>query len=350
MVNVGRTGAMTPLAILQPVQVSGSIVSRATLHNEDEIRRKDVRIGDTVLVHKAGEVIPEIIKVIPEKRTGQERPFHMPDRCPICGALAYRPEGEAVTRCTGAACPAQQFEKLLHFASRGAMDIDGLGPAVISQLLERNLIKDVADLYTLRFEDLLTLDNFKEKSANNLLNAIERSKDRPFSRVLFALGIRHVGEHIADVLAEEFGSIDELEKASLEELSTVREIGPKIAESIASFFEEKSNLELIEKLRKAGVRLTSVEEEIKVGPLAGKNFVLTGRLEKYSRGDAEELIKAMGGKVSSSVSKNTDFVVVGQEPGSKYDRALKLGVTILTEEEFEAMVKAKVGEGLPKSV
>lgn len=350
VVNVGRTGAMTPLAILEPVQVSGSIVSRATLHNEDEIRRKDVRIGDTILVHKAGEVIPEIIKVIPEKRTGQERPFHMPDRCPVCGALAYRPEGEAVTRCTGAACPAQQFEKLLHFASRGAMDIDGLGPAVITQLLQRNLIKDVADLYTLKFEDLLTLENFKEKSANNLLNAIERSKDRPFSRVLFALGIRHVGEHIADVLAEEFRSIDELKKASLEELSTVREIGPKIAESIISFFEEKSNLELIEKLRKGGVRLTLVKEEVKAGSLAGKNFVLTGRLEKYSRGDAEELIKAMGGKVSSSVSKNTDYVVVGEEPGSKYDKALKLGVTILTEKEFETMLKMEVGERLLKSV
>jgi len=338
-VNVGRTGALTPTAILEPVRVAGSTISRATLHNEDEIRRKDVRIGDYVIVQKAGDVIPEIVAPIPSRRTGKEKFFQMPAYCPVCRAKVIRPEGEAVARCTGIACPAQAYEHILHFASRGAMDIEGLGSVVAAELLEKGMIKDVADIYYLTKDELLKIEHFAEKAAENLFNAIQASKDRPLSKLLFALGIRHVGAHIADVLARYFPSIDQLKNASYEQLLEIEEIGPKIAESIVVFFEQKKNLEVLEKLRQAGVKMKEVRRVQVPQKFAGLTFVLTGALSSFSREEAKEKIEQYGGRVSSSVSKKTDYVIVGEEPGSKYDKAKELGVKILNEEEFKKMLE-----------
>jgi len=333
-VSVGRTGALTPTAMLEPVRVSGSTVSRATLHNEDEIRRKDVRIGDTVIIQKAGEVIPEVVAVVKEKRTGKERPFVMPKKCAVCGAEVVRPEGEAVARCTGVACPAQLKERLFHFGARVGMDIEGLGESTINQLVESGLVKDAADLYYLDKETLAGLERMAEKSASNLIAALEASKSRPLSRLINALGIRHVGEHIAEVLAEHFPSLEELSEASLEQLSEIAEIGPKIAESIVAFFRQEQTKKLLEKLRRAGVWPRVEKVEMKKGFFTDKTVVFTGELASMSRPEAESLVKAQGGRASGSVSKKTDFVVVGTSPGSKYAKALELGLPILSEEEF----------------
>lgn len=338
-VGVGRTGTITPVAILEPVQISGSVVSRATLHNIDEIRRKDVRIGDTVLVQKAGDVIPEVVKVIKEERTGDEKIFNMPKKCPICGSNVVRLHNEVAYRCTNFSCPAQQFERILHFVSRGAMDIEGLGPSVISKLLNNKLIKDVADLYYLKFDDIYQLELFKEKSTINLLNAIDTSRKRPLDRLIYALGIRFVGSHMADVLAKNYESIDELSKASEDELLSIYEIGPHIAQSVVSFFKQSSNRKIIEKLKKANV--TTKKEVIEKLPqlLEGKSLVITGKLISYMRDEIRELIKKLGGRVSFSVSKKTDFVIVGENPGSKFEKAKKLDLKIINEEEFKKLIK-----------
>ncbi len=339
IVNVGRTGILTPVAVLEPVRISGSTVSHATLHNEDELKRKDVRIGDWVVVHKAGEIIPEIIKPIKERRTGKEKQFIMPKRCPSCGSEVIRPAGEVAVRCTSFACPAQQFEKIVHFASKGAMDIDGLGSAIVEKLLEKKLIKDASDIYYLKYEDIISLENFKEKATNNLLNAIQASKSRPLSRLLYAMGIRFVGSHIAEVLSANYKSLDDLMKASFEELSSIFEIGPRIAESIVSFFRQEQNLKIIEKLRNAGVNFLSEKKSVELRPeFEGKTFVLTGKLQSFSREKARQIIEKFGGRVSSSVSKNTDMVIVGEDPGSKLDDAKKLGISVINEEEFKKLI------------
>ncbi len=340
-VSVGRTGALTPVAVLEPVRVAGSTISRATLHNEDEIKRKDIRIGDWVVVQKAGDVIPEVVAPVPSRRTGKEKFFQMPETCPVCGSEVVRPEGEAVARCTGGIyCPAQVFEHLLHWGRRGSMDIDGLGPEVVRDLLEKGLVKNVASLYRLTREDLLKVEHFKEKSADNLFRAIQESKKRPLSRLLFALGIRHVGSHLAGVLADHFKSLDRLKKATYEELIAIPEVGPKVAESIITFFRQPHNLEVIEELRKAGVRMEEGEVAKETG-LAGLSFVFTGALKGFTREEAKELVESLGGRVSSSVSPKTTYVVVGEEPGSKLEKAKKMGVKLLTEEEFVRLINER---------
>ncbi len=338
-VQVGRTGAITPVAKLKPVHLAGVTVSRATLHNEDEIKRKGIKIKDKVKVQRAGEVIPEVVEVVKSKRSGQEKEFHMPKKCPICKGDIHRPEGEAVARCTNAACPAQIKERIRHFCTRQAMDIEHVGPAVVDQLVTKGLIKDVADLYSLKPEKLSKLERMGDKSAQNIIAAINNSKDRPFERLVYALGIRLVGKHVAAVLAQHYPKIEQLIKAKEEELSKIHEIGPKVADSVATFFKEKENQHLIEKLRKAGITLVS---KVKKGPkpLAGKSFVFTGGMEKYTRPAAEQLVRDLGGMTHSSVSKNTDYVVAGTDPGSKYDKAKKLGVKIISEQDFFKMVKS----------
>jgi len=339
IIQVGRTGALTPVAVLEPVELSGSTISRATLHNEDEIKRKDIRVGDTVFIEKAGEVIPEVIKPVKEKRTGNEKIFTMPKKCPVCGSDVVRPEDEAVSRCIGLSCSAQLKNSLHHFASRHAMNIDGLGPAVIDQLVDKKIVRDISGLYTLKIDVLANLERMGEKSAQNLLDEIEESKSNEFSRLLFGLGIRHVGRHIASLLSENFSSVDELMDAQKEEIEKIEGIGSVVAESIVLFFKDKKNREIIEKLRKNGVKMKSKVE--KKGIFSGKKFVFTGTLEKYSRSEAEGIVGSLGGSFTSSVSKNVDFVVAGKEPGSKYEKAKKLGIKIINEDEFEKMVEGK---------
>jgi DNA ligase (NAD+) len=333
-VRVGRTGALTPTAELDPVRLAGSTVSRATLHNEDIIREKDIRVGDAVLVQKAGDVIPEVVAVLPEKRTGAELEWSMPSDCPACGSPVVREEGEVAVRCLSLSCPARLLEGLIHFASRGAMDIAGLGPAVQAQLVGAGLVQNPADLYRLRYEDLVPLDRLGPKSAQNLLAAIDQSRRNPLSRLIFALGIRHVGARAARVLAQHFGSLDRLMAASEEELVAIPEIGPKIAGSITVFFAGEQNRSVIEKLVAAGVNTKARMEKGTGGPLSGKVFVLTGTLAGYTREEAKALVESLGGRVASSVSKNTDYVVTGESPGSKYEKAVALGVKVLSEEEF----------------
>ncbi|MCF6096495.1 NAD-dependent DNA ligase LigA [Thermovorax subterraneus] len=340
IVRVGRTGVLTPTAVLEPVRIAGSTVSKATLHNEDYIREKDIKIGDTVIVHKAGDVIPEVVGVVKEKRTGKERDFEMPSRCPECGAEAVRLPGEAAYRCTNSTgCPAQIKRSIEHFASRDAMDIRGLGPAIVSLLISHGLIKDAADLYYLKREDLIPLERMGEKSAANLLSAIEESKRRPLDRVIYALGIPFVGSRTASLLADAFGSMEELEKATYEDLIKVPEIGDKIAESILAFFRQEQTKALISRLKAAGVSMEAKKKEEGPKPLEGLTFVLTGTLEKYTRQQATELIEKLGGKVTGSVSKKTDYVIVGKDPGSKYEKALNLGIKILNEDEFEELIE-----------
>jgi DNA ligase (NAD+) len=340
IVRVGRTGVLTPTAVLEPVRIAGSTVSKATLHNEDYIREKDIKIGDTVIVHKAGDVIPEVVGVVKEKRTGKERDFEMPRRCPECGSEAVRLPGEAAYRCTNSTgCPAQIKRSIEHFASRDAMDIRGLGPAIVSLLISQGLIKDAADLYYLKREDLLPLERMGEKSAANLLSAIEESKKRPLDRVIYALGIPFVGSRTASLLADAFGSMEELEKATYGDLIKVPEIGEKIAESILAFFRQEQTKALISRLKAAGVNMEAKKKKEGPKPLEGLTFVLTGALEKYTRQQATELIEKLGGKVTGSVSKKTDYVVVGKDPGSKYEKALKLGIKILNEAEFEELLE-----------
>jgi DNA ligase (NAD+) len=336
-INVGRTGSLNPYAILEPVRVGGVVISSAALHNEEDIHRKDIRVGDWVVVQRAGEVIPEIVEPIVSRRTGKEKIFHMPGRCPVCGSEVIKPEGEAMHRCTNAACPSQALERIKHFVSRGAMDIDGVGEKLCQALFEAGLVKDAADLYYLTREQLLGLERMADKSASNVLSSIERSKDRPLARVIFALGILHVGDQYAELLAEHFASIDALAKASQEDLLSLPSIGPRIAESIAAFFRQEGNRQIIKKLKKAKVKLK--REEVKEAkpeklPLAGLEFVLTGKLESFSRLEAEAKIKALGGKAGSDVTRKTSYVVVGADPGSKLAKAEKLGVKTLSEAEF----------------
>jgi len=321
------------------VQVGGVTVSRSTLHNMDEVQRLGVQIGDTVLIERAGEVIPHVLKVVKEGKN--RRPFVMPKECPVCGTKIHKAEGEVAYRCVNAACPAKLKESLLHFAGRHAMNIDGLGAKIVDQLVDKGLVKDFADLYSLKLEQLAGLERMAEKSAQNLLDEIEASKSNSLARLIYALGIPFVGERTAQLLAEHFGSLDKLASAPVEELSEVPEVGPKVAASIVEFFSEPANRKLVEKLRKAGLRFTEERKAPRDSRLAGKTFVFTGALAHRSREGAEELVVSHGGKVSSSVSKKTDYVVVGTEPGSKYDKAKSLGVTILDETQFEKLLASK---------
>ncbi len=337
-VNVGRTGAVTPMAVMEPVEVGGVTVSRATLHNEDEVRRKDVRVGDWVLVQRAGDVIPEVVKVITEKRTGQEKPFRMPSHCPVCGTALVRPPGEAVTRCPNPDCTGALRRAILHFASKTAMDIDGLGEKIIDQLMENGLVRSIPDLYRLTEADLIPLERFAEKSAANLVAAIQGSKAVPLARFIYALGIRYVGEATAQLLAQHFGSLERLRQASLEELLAVEGVGPQVAGSIREFFASDRHQRLIDDLLQLGVQPLPPAKPV-AQPLAGKTFVFTGGLSGFSREEAKNLVTARGGKVSSSVSAKTDYVVVGAEPGSKLAKARELGVTILDEAAFRALLE-----------
>ncbi len=339
IVQVGRTGALTPVAVLEPVQVGGVTVSRSTLHNMDEVERLGLQIGDTVLIERAGEVIPHVLRVVKEGK--HRKPFRMPKHCPECGSTIHKSEDEVAYRCVNAACPAKRKESLLHFASRHAMNIDGLGEKIVDQLVDKGLVKDVADLYVLKEDEVAALDRMAEKSAQNLLEEIEGSKKNSLSRLIYALGIRFVGERTGQLLAEHFSSLEELAAADEEQLVAVNEVGPKVAAAIAEFFSEPANRQLIKKLHKAGVHPTAEKREVKSQKLAGKSFVFTGGLANRSREEAGELVQQHGGKVSGSVSKKTDYVVVGTDPGSKYDKAKELGVTILTETEYEKLLGLK---------
>ena len=339
IVQVGRTGALTPVAMLEPVQVGGVTVSRSTLHNMDEVERLGVQIGDTVLIERAGEVIPHVLKVVKEGKN--RKPFRMPKNCPECHSAIHHVEGEVAYRCVNAACPAKLKESLLHYASRHAMNIDGLGDKIVDQLVDKGLVKDVADLYALKEGDVAALERMAEKSAQNLLEEIEGSKKNSLARLIYALGIFSVGERTGQLLAEHFSSLEELAVAKEEQLEAVQEVGPKVAASIVEFFSEPANRQLIKRLNKAGVHPTAEKREVKSQKLAGKSFVFTGGLANRSREEAGELVQQHGGKVSGSVSKKTDYVVVGTDPGSKYDKAKELGVTILTESEFEKLLALK---------
>jgi len=334
-VQVGRTGVLTPVAEFEPVFLSGTTVTHATLHNFEEMRRKDIRVNDTVIVEKAGEIIPQVVKVIKEKRTGKEKEFPIPKECPVCGSKVVKEREEVAYRCINASCPAQIKRRIEHFASRKAMDIENLGEKIINSLVEKGLVKDFADIYFLKREDLMKLERMGEKSVTNLLNAIAESKNRPFHRLLYALGIRHVGIGIAQILANHFPSIDELAKAGEEKLSAIAGIGPIVAESIRNFFADKNNQFLIAKLKKAGVRLS---EEKRAKTLAGKTFVITGTLKNFTREKAHEIIISLGGNVSTSVSRKTDYLICGEEPGSKLEKARALGIKIISEKEFLAMI------------
>lgn len=337
IVGVGRTGAITPVAILKPVQLAGTTVSRASLHNFDEIERLDVRIGDKVYVEKSGEIIPKVLSVAMEKRTGSEKAFRIPSKCPVCGSKLAREAGEVALRCENVGCPAQIKEAILHFASRDAMDIDGLGEAIVDQMVDKALIKDYGDLYSLKIDDVKKLDRMADKSAGNLIDAIEASRSNELHRVIYGLGIRHVGERSAWLLAEHFGSVGKLKAAGVEELTAIREIGPVVADSIYSFFRSRENLRILDKLEKAPVNM-SRRASAAGGKLSGKTLVITGTLKSYSRSEAEELVRRLGGNASSSVGKNTDYLVCGEEPGSKLSKAEKLGVKVITEEEFKKLV------------
>lgn len=334
-----QAGSLNPYAILKPVSIGGVTIEKATLHNEEDIHRKDIRKGDWVVVQRAGDVIPEIVGPVTSRRTGEEKVFRMPESCPVCGAKVIKPEGEVMSRCTNAACPAQALEKLKHFVSRGAMDIEGVGEKQCAAFYKAGLVKDAADFYYLTKEQLLQLERMADKSATNILNAIEASKDRPLSRVIFALGITHAGGEIAEILVAHFKSLDHLADASMEKLMSIPTIGPKIAQSIIAFFSLPENRRIVEKLRKAGVRLEAKELKPAALPLSGMEFVITGRLRSFSREQAENRIKALGGATDSSVTKKTTYVVVGEDPGSKLDRARSLGTKLLTEAEFLKMIK-----------
>ncbi len=339
VIQVGRTGILTPTAILKPTLVAGSIISRASLHNEDYINSKDIRIGDTVVIQKAGDIIPELVEVVIEKRTGNEQSFSFPTQCPACGSKVMRIEGEAAVRCTDNSCPAQLKRLVEHFVSRNAMDIDGLGPAIITQLVDRGIIADAADLYYLELSDMLKLDRMGPKLASNILAAIENSKGRGLDRLLNALGIRLVGERASRILAERFIDLDRLIGASKDQLTAIDEIGDKMADSITAFFKEKDNLALIEKLRSAGLDFTYKTSGQAIDQVFSQmTFVLTGSLQKLKRDQAKAIIEERGGKVSGSVSKKTDYVLAGDKAGSKLDRAKELNIKIITEEDFMKMI------------
>lgn len=334
IIQVGRTGALTPVAILEPVQIGGTTVSRCTLHNEEELKRKDIRVGDYVLLERSGDVIPHIVSVMKERRTGEEKPFKWPDRCPVCHSKLYKEEGEAISRCINPSCPARLRESIIHFASRRAMNIEGLGEAWVDQFLAKGLIKQIPDLYDLKYEQLVQLERMGPKSAKNLLDQIEESKKRELWRLIFALGIRHVGEKMAQSLARKFRDLERLAAATEEELMTVEDVGPKVARSIVFFFKQPENQELIRRLKAAGLNFKEQEEKAGAKPLSGLTFVLTGTLSSMTREQAKEKIEKLGGSVASSVSKKTSYLVVGEEPGSKLQKARELGVKTLSEKEF----------------
>ena len=337
--QVGRTGAITPMAILEPVKVAGSTISKTTLHNEDFIKEKDLKIGDRVIIQKAGDVIPEVVEAVKSKRTGEEKEFIMPKVCPVCGAPTIREDGEAVTRCTGIECSAKALRNIVHFASKEGMEIDGLGYSIIEQLLDKKLINNIADIYSLKLEDVASLKKNGKKFAQNLIDAIEKSKSNDLFKLITGLGIRHIGAKSAKNLARKFRTIDNLMNASIEELSVQNDVGEITAKSIYEFFREEQSIDLINKLKLAGVNMESLKEENTDNRFEGKTFVLTGALSKYSRDEASDIIEKLGGKTSGSVSKKTSYVLAGEDAGSKLTKAQNLGVTVITEEEFEEMIK-----------
>lgn len=337
--QVGRTGAITPMAILEPVKVAGSTISKTTLHNEDFIKEKGLKIGDTVIIQKAGDVIPEVVKALKEKRTGREKPFKMPKVCPVCGGPVIREEGEAVARCIGIECKARNLRNIIHFASKEGMNIDGLGEKIVEQLYEKELIKTIADIYYLKKEDIKALKKEGEKFATNLIESIEKSKENSIDRLICALGIRHIGTKSAKTLAKKYKTIENLKNASIEDLTNTDDVGEITAKSIYEFFEQEQTKDLLDKLQKAGVNMQDKSETVIDDRFYGKTFVLTGSLEKYTREEASKIIEQYGGKTSSSVSKKTDYVLAGEDTGSKLVKAQSLGVTVITEEQFEEMVK-----------
>ena len=339
MCQVGRTGVITPLAILEPVVVAGSTISKTTLHNEDFIMEKDLKIGDHVLIQKAGDVIPEVVEVLKEKRTGEEISFEMPKLCPVCGTKVIREEGEAATRCIGIECPARTLRNIVHFASREAMNIDGLGESIIEQLLDKNLIRNISDIYYLKLGDIASLKKDGKKFAANLINAIDKSKENDLDRLICGLGIRNVGSKIAKVLAKHFKSMDNLMNASVINLNSIDEVGEIIAENIYSFFKQEQTIDLVNRFKKANVNMNYLKEDFVDERFQGKVFVLTGSLEEYTRDEATEIIESFGGKTSSSVSKKTDFVLAGEDAGSKLRKANQLGIKVITEQEFEDMIR-----------
>ena len=337
--QVGRTGAITPMAILEPVKVAGSTISKTTLHNEDFIKEKDLKIGDRVIIQKAGDVIPEVVEAVKSKRTGEEKEFIMPKVCPVCGAPTIREDGEAVTRCTGIECSAKALRNIVHFASKEGMEIDGLGYSIIEQLLDKKLINNIADIYSLKLEDVASLKKNGKKFAQNLIDAIEKSKSNDLFKLITGLGIRHIGAKSAKNLARKFRTMDNLMNASIEELSVQNDVGEITAKSIYEFFREEQSIDLINKLKLAGVNMESLEEENTDNRFEGKTFVLTGALSKYSRDEASDIIEKLGGKTSGSVSKKTSYVLAGEDAGSKLTKAQNLGVTVITEEEFLHMIQ-----------
>ncbi|MFA5399547.1 MAG: NAD-dependent DNA ligase LigA [Dehalococcoidia bacterium] len=344
-INVGRTGSLNPYAVLEPVSIGGVTIKQATLHNEEDIHRKDLRIGDWVLVQRAGEVIPEIVEPIVSRRTGEEKVFHMPPACPVCGAEVIKPEGEAIHRCTNTACPAQALEAIKHFAGKGAMDIDGMGEKLCTALFEQGLVKDSGDLYYVSKEHLMNLERMGEKSASRVLASLEVSKKRPLAQLYFALGIPNVGEETATILARQYTHINSLLSAGAEELMNIPSIGPKISDGILAFFRQPQNMRIIEKLRKAGVAMESAEQPAGDLPLSGMEFVITGRLETSGRQELEARIRALGGKAASDVTRRTNYLVAGSDPGSKLARAQSLGIKILNEKEFLAFLNGQTGGG-----
>lgn len=338
VIQVGRTGALTPTAELKTVTLAGTNVSRATLHNGDYIKLKDIRIGDTVLVQKAGEIIPEVVEVVKEKRTGEEKEYNMPTKCPVCGSDVEREENEAVLRCTGIECPARLFRSIVHFASRDAMDIDGLGPAIVEQMLDKGLINNIADLYYLTEEQIATLDKMGEKSSRNLINAIQNSKNNTLDNLLFGLGIRHIGKKAGALIAEKFNGIDEIINATAEEFAEINEVGLKMGESIVKYFNNPQVLDTLNKLKEAGVNTKGMKKELKDTRFVDMTFVLTGTLPTYTRDEAQKIIESFGGKTSSSVSKKTTYVLAGEEAGSKLQKAIDLGVQVIDEAEFNKMI------------
>ena len=338
-VQVGRTGAITPVAHLKPVEVGGVTITRATLHNEDEIKRLGVRVGDTVIVGRAGDVIPDVIQVLSELRTGREKEFRLPRNCPVCGSKLIKPEGEVVWRCPNSNCPARKRESLYHFTSKKAFDIEGLGPKIIDQLMDENLISQAPDIFELKEGDLIPLERFAEKKAKNIIEAIEKSKKIFLTRFIFSLGIRHAGEETAVDLANYFGSIEKLKKTTKEELERIPDVGPKVSESIYNWFRQKRNQKLIDGLLKVGVKIQYQKSKIKNQKLRGLTFVLTGSLETMTREETKERIRLLGGEISETVSKKTDYIIVGKEPGSKFEKAKKVGVKTINEKEFLQMLK-----------
>lgn len=337
--NVGRTGVITPMAILEPIKVAGSTISRTTLHNEDFIKQKDLKIGDVIVIQKAGDVIPEVVEVKKEKRTGQEKDFEMPNKCPVCGGQAVREEGEAAIRCIGIECPAKLFRNIVHFVSREAMDIEGLGYSIVEQLIEKKLIENIADIYTLSLEDIASLKKNGTKFAQNLVDAIEASKQNDLYKLITALGIRHVGVKSAKVLARKYKDIDHIINAAVEDLSQTNDVGEITANSIYEFFKQEQTIDLINRLKSSNVNMKQIEEKDIDDRFFGATFVLTGSLEKYTRDEASSMIEKFGGKTAGSVSKKTTYVLAGEEAGSKLKKAESLGVKIISEKDFEEMIK-----------